>query len=53
MPYFSIDLGDGERYDLIYLPSREGLQAVAHYSEEQGEVLGFTKINELLEGGDQ
>jgi hypothetical protein len=52
-PYFSIETGEGERYDLIYLPNREGLQAVGHYSEEQGKVLGFTKINELLEGGDQ
>ena len=50
MPYFSIDLGDGERYDLIYLPNREGLQAVAHYSEEQGETIGFYEIEELLEG---
>jgi len=53
MPYFSIDLRNGERYDLIYLPTRQGLQAVAHYSEEQRETLGFHEIEELLEGGER
>jgi hypothetical protein len=50
MPYFSIDLGNGERYDLIYLPTRQGLQAVAHYDQENQETLGFHEIEELLEG---
>jgi len=50
MPYFSIDLDDGERYDLIYLPSREGLQAVAHYDQEQGETIEFYDIEKILEG---
>lgn len=49
-PYFSINLGNRERYDLIYLPLQDGLQAVAHYSEEQGETIGFHEIEELLEG---
>lgn len=50
MPYFSIDLGDGERYDLIYLPLQDGLQAVAHYSEEREETRGFYEIDDILEG---
>jgi len=50
MPYFSIDLGNGERYDLIYLPTSNGLQAVAHYSEKEEEILDFQKIDDLLEG---
>jgi hypothetical protein len=53
MPYFSISLGNGERYDLIYLPTRNGLQAVAHYSEEDGETLDFQKIEDILEGETQ
>ena len=50
MPYFSIDTGDGERYDLIYLPTRQGLQAVAHVDQEQDETLSFHNVDELLEG---
>ena len=49
-PYFSIDTGDGERYDLIYLPLSEGLQAVAIHDKEHGETLGFHKIDDMLEG---
>lgn len=48
-PYFSIDTGS-ERYDLIYLPTRQGLQAVARYDTEHGETLNFHKINDILEG---
>jgi len=43
-------MGDGERYDLIYLPSKDGLQAVAQYDKEGSQALSFHKINELLKG---
>lgn len=50
MPYFSIDSGDGERYDLIYLPTRQGLQAIAHVDQEEQETIGFYEIEDILEG---
>ncbi|SDW44532.1 hypothetical protein SAMN05443574_103260 [Haloarcula vallismortis] len=49
MPYFSIELEEGERYDLLYTREDEGVKAVAYYDEEAGETLGFWKVEDLLE----
>ncbi len=49
MPYFSIDTGNDERYDLLYTKPEEGVKAVALYDEEQDETMDFWEIDELLE----
>ncbi|MFU1780193.1 hypothetical protein ACM16X_02300 [Haloarcula japonica] len=48
MPYFSIDTGDGLRYDLLYTKPEEGVKAVAVYDEERDELQDFYEIEELL-----
>jgi len=50
MPYFSIHLDNGERYDLLHTKPEEGVKAVAHYDQETGETVGFYKIKDMLEG---
>jgi len=32
------------------LPTREGLQAVAHYDQEEDETIKFYEIEDMLEG---
>ena len=50
-PYFSINTGDGQRYDLLYTRPKDGVKAVALYDEESDEAEEFWKVEDILQGG--